>query len=96
MRSLSLLALAAPLVSAVNLTSIALNQTVTKGQTLTVKWDSVSTDMPNLSLYLFNFVTWPPFYMPLEFDVHFFPGDSGSANVYIPCKDVASSHGFQM
>jgi hypothetical protein len=92
MRAFTLLALAAPLVSAIEFTSPAYNSTLEKGQSYSVKWDSVDTDPTTFSIYLVNFVDWPPFYTQLASDVE---TSTGEYEVTVPC-DVSSSWGFQL
>lgn len=65
MRFLSLFAVAAPLVAAIEFTSPAANSTLTKGSTYDLTWTSVDTDPEKFSIYLVNFVDWPPFYEPV-------------------------------
>ncbi|KUI59152.1 Serine/threonine-rich protein adg2 [Cytospora mali] len=91
MRFLSLVALAAPLVSAIQFTNPAANSTLTKGSVFDLQWSSVDTDPTAFSVYLVNFVNWPPFYTPLAVDVE---TSAGEASVRVPC-DVDSSYGFQ-
>ena len=82
MRGLSLLALAAPLVSAIQLIEPTANVTLTKGETIDLKWTTVDTDPSSFSIYLVNFVNWPPLAHPLVYDVE---TSAGEASVKIPC-----------
>ncbi|KAK4231130.1 Ser-Thr-rich glycosyl-phosphatidyl-inositol-anchored membrane family-domain-containing protein [Podospora fimiseda] len=93
MRVLSFLPLtaAAPLVSAIQFQEPFSNSTLSKGQSYSVKWSSVDTDPSTFSLYLVNFVNWPPFYTQIASDVS--TGD-GSLDVTIPCA-VDNSWGYQ-
>lgn len=92
MRVLSLFALVAPLVSAIQFLEPAINSTLKKGETYSVKWDSVNTDPAKFSIYLVNFVDWPPFYTQIASDVQ---TSAGQHNVTVPCA-VSSSWGFQL
>jgi len=91
MRALSFLALAAPLVSAIQFEAPVANSTILKGDTVNVKWSFVDTDPTKFSIYLVNFVDWPPFYTQVASDV---PTDAGEWKVKVPC-DVNTSWGFQ-
>ncbi|KAK4156165.1 Ser-Thr-rich glycosyl-phosphatidyl-inositol-anchored membrane family-domain-containing protein [Chaetomidium leptoderma] len=91
MRVLSLFALAAPLVSAIQFTTPATNSTLKKGETVSVKWGSVDTDPTTFSLFLVNFVDWPPFYTQVASDVQ---TSDGEYEVTVPC-DVNTSWGYQ-
>lgn len=92
MRVLSLFALAAPLVSAIQFLEPTANSTLTKGQTYDLKWSTVDTDPSTFSLYLVNFVNWPPLYTPIAFDLE---TAAGEHQVTVPCG-VDSSYGFQL
>ena len=92
MRFLSLFALAAPLVSAIQFQEPYANSTLKKGETYSVKWSSVDTDPTVFSIFLVNFVDWPPFYTQIASDV---PTSEGEHEVTVPC-DVNSSWGFQL
>lgn len=92
MRVLSLFALAAPLVSAIQFLEPTSNSTLQKGETYSVKWDFVDTDPTTFSIYLVNFVDWPPFYTQVASDVQ---TTDGEYDVTVPC-DVDSSWGFQL
>ena len=92
MRVLSLFALAAPLVSAIQFAEPVSNSTLKKGETYSVKWSSVDTDPTTFSLFLVNFVDWPPFYTQVASDVQ---TSEGEHKVTVPC-DVNSSWGFQL
>ncbi|KAF3763406.1 hypothetical protein M406DRAFT_262788, partial [Cryphonectria parasitica EP155] len=91
--SLALLALsgAAQLASAVQFLNPAENATLTKGSTYDLEWSTVDTDPTTLSVYLVNFVNWPPYYQELDLDVD---TSAGEASVRIPC-DVDSAYGYQ-
>ncbi|VBB71852.1 Putative protein of unknown function [Podospora comata] len=94
MRVLSLFSLAAaalPLASAIQFTSPAGNSTLSKGNSYKVKWDSVDTDPSTFSIYLVNFVNWPPFYTQLAGGVS---TESGEYEVTVPCL-VDASWGYQ-
>ncbi|KAM7194016.1 extracellular proline-serine rich protein [Naviculisporaceae sp. PSN 640] len=90
-RAFSLVALAAPLVSAIQFTSPELNSTLSKGEKYTLTWDTVDTDPSAFSVYLVNFVDWPPSYTGLAYDLE---TAAGEAEITIPCS-TPSSYGFQ-
>jgi hypothetical protein len=92
MRVLSLFALAAPLVSAIEFLEPVTNSTLKKGQTYSVKWSSVDTDPTTFSIFLVNFVDWPPFYTQVASDVQ---TTEDEHQVTVPC-DVNTSWGFQL
>ncbi|OLN96786.1 hypothetical protein CCHL11_02407 [Colletotrichum chlorophyti] len=85
------LALAAPLVSAIEFTSPSLNSTITKGKAYELSWNTVDTDPSTFSVFLVNFVNWPPSYTLLAQDLE---TASGAASVQVPCS-VDSSYGYQ-
>lgn len=89
---LSLLGLCATMVSAIQITRPAGNSTLTAGSKALIQWSSVDTDPSNFSIYLVNFVNWPPSYVPLALDV---PTSDGSYAVQIPC-DTQASWGYQI
>ncbi|KAK5651517.1 hypothetical protein OQA88_11971 [Cercophora sp. LCS_1] len=91
MHFLSLLALAAPLASAIQFTSPAANSTLTKGDSYELTWSTVDTDPTSFSVYLVNFVNWPPSYTPLALDLE---TAAGAAEVKLPCG-VDTSYGYQ-
>ncbi|RHZ62010.1 GPI anchored serine-threonine rich family protein [Aspergillus thermomutatus] len=80
------------LAAAINITSPAANSTYAAGSTVTVEWTSVDTDPTNFSLYLWNFVSWPPTYVPLAVDI---PTSDLSYPVQIPC-DTNPEWGYQI
>ena len=92
MHLLSLLALAAPLVSAIQFTSPEGNSTLSKGEKYTLTWDTVDTDPSTFSVFLVNFVNWPPSYTGLAYDIE---TASGQTEVTVPCS-VDNSWGFQL
>ncbi|KAJ5548579.1 hypothetical protein N7513_005813 [Penicillium frequentans] len=93
MRSvIPLIASFASLVAAIEITNPAANTTYPAGSTITVEWTSVDTDPTNFSLYLWNFVSWPPSYVPLAVDV---PTSDLSQSVQIPC-DTNPEWGYQI
>lgn len=92
MRLLSALALGAPLAAAIAFTDPATNATLTKGATFDLTWTSVDTDPSTFSVYLVNFVNWPPYYEQLALDLE---TSAGEASVRVPC-DADSSYGFQL
>lgn len=86
-----LVVLAAPLASAILIISPFEGAIVPKGSQLTVRWSSVVTDPANFSLYLWNFVDYPPFYQKLAA----VSTADGQAIVTVPCG-VMDSTGWQM
>ncbi|KAK6218429.1 extracellular proline-serine rich protein [Colletotrichum tabaci] len=85
------LALAAPLVSAIEFTSPSLNSTVTKGSSYELTWNTVDTDPSVFSIFLVNFVNWPPSYTLLAQDIE---TAAGAASVKVPCSAL-NSYGYQ-
>lgn len=92
MRVSSLLILAAPLVSAIQFTSPAANSTLTKGNEFQLSWATVDTDPTTFSIYLVNFVNWPPLYTPVAYNIE---AAAGAASVRVPCH-VDNSWGYQL
>ncbi|KAJ5153574.1 uncharacterized protein N7500_009013 [Penicillium coprophilum] len=82
----------ASLVAAIEITNPAANTTYAAGSTVNVEWTSVDTDPSHFSLYLWNFVSWPPSYVPLAIDV---PTSDLSYSVQIPC-DTIPDWGYQI
>lgn len=91
-RLLSLFALAAPLVAAIEFTDPAANATLTKGSNYDLTWSTVDTDPESFSIYLVNFFNWPPSYQLLAENVE---TGSGAASVRVPCN-VDNSYGYQL
>ncbi|KAG6354985.1 hypothetical protein INS49_004066 [Diaporthe citri] len=91
MQFLSLLALAAPLASAIQFSNPTVNSTLTRGSTFDLQWSSVDTDPENFSVYLVNFVNWPPYYAPVSYGVD---ATTGETTVKVPC-DVDPTYGYQ-
>lgn len=89
---LFLLSIFSSLVAAINITHPVANSTLAAGGSSKIAWTHVDTDPESLSLYLVNFVNWPPSYVPLAFDEAV---ADGSANVHIPC-DTPPSWGYQI
>ncbi|RAK94964.1 GPI anchored serine-threonine rich family protein [Aspergillus ibericus CBS 121593] len=82
----------ASLASAISITQPALNASYPAGSTVTVNWTTVDTDPTYFSLYLWNFVYWPPTYVPLAIDI---PTADLSYPVHIPC-DTTPEWGYQI
>ncbi|PYH43015.1 GPI anchored serine-threonine rich family protein [Aspergillus saccharolyticus JOP 1030-1] len=80
------------LASAISITQPGLNATYAAGSTVTVDWTSVDTDPSSFSLYLWNFVSWPPTYVPLALDI---PTADLTHRVQIPC-DTDAEWGYQI
>ncbi|KAL1836453.1 hypothetical protein VTJ49DRAFT_5141 [Mycothermus thermophilus] len=83
---------AAPLASAIHFLEPEADARLQKGQTYSVRWGSVDTDPSTFSIFLVNFVDWPPFYTQVASNV---PTAAGETNVTIPC-DASPSWGFQL
>ncbi|TLS22504.1 uncharacterized protein PpBr36_10069 [Pyricularia pennisetigena] len=84
---------AAGIASAIRFTSPVANATVTRGEAKhEVSWSSVDTDPERFSLYLVNFVNWPPYYQQLATNVE---TAAGAAEIRIPC-DLDVSGGYQI
>ena len=83
---------ASPLVSAIKFEAPSANSTLSKGLSYSVKWSSVDTDPTIFSLYLVNFVNWPPFYTEIASNIS---TSSGALDVTIPCA-VDNSWGYQL
>lgn len=92
MRFLQVLALGAQLAAAISFSDPAENATLTRGATFDLTWSSVDTDPTAFSVYLVNFVNWPPFYTALDLGLE---TSAGAASVRIPC-DVDDSYGYQL
>ncbi|KNG88543.1 extracellular proline-serine rich protein [Aspergillus nomiae NRRL 13137] len=82
----------APLVSALSINKPGANSTYAAGSTVTVNWSTVDTDPTEISLYLWNFVSWPPSYISLAQNV---PTADQSYAVQIPC-DTNPEWGYQI
>lgn len=65
---------------------------VTKGGDMTATWTSVDTDPSVFSLYLWNFVDWPPYYEGLAYGIDI---SAGEVSVRIPCH-VNNGDGWQL
>jgi Ser-Thr-rich glycosyl-phosphatidyl-inositol-anchored membrane family len=91
MHFLTLLTFAAPLVSAIQLTAPTANSTIFKGSEYSLTWSSVDTDPTTFSVYLVNFVNFPPTYVQLSTNIK---TSTTSTKVHIPC-DTDPSYGYQ-
>ncbi|KAL3477211.1 Ser-Thr-rich glycosyl-phosphatidyl-inositol-anchored membrane family-domain-containing protein [Aspergillus californicus] len=80
------------LAAAISITSPAANSTYAAGSSITVKWTTVDTDPSFFSLYLWNFVSWPPSYVALATDI---PTADLSHTVQIPCA-TTPEWGYQL
>lgn len=92
MQFFSTLAALAACVSAYEVLTPTANSTITKGTTIDVLYSTVDTDPSTFSVYLANFVQWPPMVLSLVQDV---AQDAGSVSVRIPCS-VNSGSGFTL
>lgn len=94
-RTLSLAALAGflpSLVQGIAFTSPTSSDVVTKGSDITATWTSVDTDPTIFSLYVWNFVNWPPYYEALAYGVD---TSAGEVTVRIPCH-ISNGEGWQL
>ncbi|KAK2749185.1 hypothetical protein FQN57_006800 [Myotisia sp. PD_48] len=82
----------ASIASAIEIIHPNAHSTLAAGEVTKVKWTHVDEDPKTLSLYLVNFVDWPPSYVKLARDVH---TDKDRRKVKIPC-DTRPSHGYQI
>ncbi|PWY66495.1 hypothetical protein BO94DRAFT_540620 [Aspergillus sclerotioniger CBS 115572] len=82
----------ASLASAITINQPGLNASYPAGSTVLVNWTTVDTDPTYFSLYLWNFVYWPPTYVPLAIDI---PTADRAYPVQIPC-DTTPEWGYQI
>ncbi|WEW56314.1 hypothetical protein PRK78_001757 [Emydomyces testavorans] len=93
MRFLPILAsILAPLAAAIEITHPNDKTQVAAGDDLKVTWTFVDTDPQTMSLYLVNFVEYPPIYVPLAIDVK---THKANTEVHIPC-DILPTEGYQI
>lgn len=85
-------AVLASLAHAIDLTYPTSSDVITKGSEITATWTTVDTDPSTFSLYVWNFVTWPPYYEALEYDID---TTAGEATVRIPCH-IDNGEGWQL
>lgn len=79
-------------VSAYQVLTPTANSTIAKGSTITVQYSTVDTDPSTFSVYLANFVQYPPMVLSLVQNV---AQSAGSVSVRIPCS-VNSGAGFTL
>ncbi|KAJ4393136.1 hypothetical protein N0V93_002343 [Gnomoniopsis smithogilvyi] len=94
-QTLSLAALAGllpSLVQGIDFTSPTTSDVITKGSDITATWTSVDTDPSIFSLYVWNFVAWPPYYEALAYGVD---TTAGEVTVRIPCH-ISNGEGWQL
>lgn len=94
-RALTLAALAGflpSLVQGISFTAPTSSDVITKGSDITATWTSVDTDPSVFSLYIWNFVNWPPYYEALEYGID---TSAGEVTVRIPCH-VDNGEGWQL
>ncbi|KAL3443589.1 Ser-Thr-rich glycosyl-phosphatidyl-inositol-anchored membrane family-domain-containing protein [Aspergillus insuetus] len=91
-KSIPFALLLSSLAAAISITEPSENSTYAAGSTVTVKWSTVDTDPTTFSLFLWNFVSWPPTYVPLAYDI---PTTDESHTVQIPC-DTNPEWGYQL
>lgn len=77
---------------ALNLTGPAAGSVLRRGSEFALQWSYVDTDDLSFSVYLWNFVNYPPMYTPLKFDVQ---SRTGQTNINIPCA-VDPGDGYQL
>lgn len=90
--SLALFGLCASMAEAIEISTPSVNSTQPAGGKTVVSWSMVDTDPAAFSIYLVNFVNWPPSYVPLAYNV---PTANGSYTVQIPCE-TQPSWGYQI
>lgn len=88
---LSLLSTLVSFCSAINFTYPTGGITLSRGSTYDVTWTTVDTDPTQFSIYLWNFVSYPPYYTFIT-QVQ---TSAESQNVTIPCN-VPAEDGWQM
>ncbi|KAI1908202.1 hypothetical protein LOZ12_004840 [Ophidiomyces ophidiicola] len=81
-----------PLVAALQVTHPNERSQVVAGDDLKATWTFSDMDPPRLSLYLVNFVEYPPTYIPLAIDVR---TRRAQFNVHLPC-DTLPAAGYQI
>ncbi|KAL2784094.1 Ser-Thr-rich glycosyl-phosphatidyl-inositol-anchored membrane family-domain-containing protein [Aspergillus keveii] len=91
-KSIPFALLLSSLAAAISITEPSENSTYAAGSKVTVKWSTVDTDPSTFSLFLWNFVSWPPTYVPLAYDI---PTTDESHTVQIPC-DTNPEWGYQL
>ncbi|KAJ4423875.1 hypothetical protein N0V82_001459 [Gnomoniopsis sp. IMI 355080] len=94
-QTLSLAALAGllpSLVQGIDFTSPTSSDVITKGSDITATWTTVDTDPSIFSLYVWNFVAWPPYYEALAYGVD---TSAGEVTVRIPCH-IDNGEGWQL
>lgn len=80
------------LVQGISFTSPVSSDVVTKGSEITAKWTSVDTDPEDFSLYIWNFVAWPPYYEGLAYGID---TSAGEFTVRVPCH-IENGEGWQL
>ena len=90
------LAISSPLAQAIRFTypkpaedAYSVNLSFQTGDTVDVTWDTVPTDPEKFSLYLWEFVNYPPAYELVAYNVE---TDAGRASFKVPCHIKASSN----
>ncbi|POS74327.1 developmentally Regulated MAPK Interacting protein [Diaporthe helianthi] len=67
----------------------SVNLSFLKGDTVNVTWDSVASDPEKFSLYLWEFVNYPPAYELVAYNVE---TEAGQASFKVPCHIEPSSN----
>lgn len=67
----------------------SVNLSFLKGDTVNVTWDTVATDPETFSLYLWEFVNYPPTYELVAYNVD---TETKHATFKIPCNITSSSN----
>lgn len=92
----AVLAISSPLAQAIRFTypepaenAYSVNLSFAKGDTVNVTWDTVPTDPEKFSLYLWEFVNFPPAYELVAYNIE---TDAKGATFKVPCHIKASSN----
>lgn len=67
----------------------SVNLSLLKGDTVNVTWDTVATDPEKFSLYLWEFVKYPPTYEVVAYNVN---TETKHASFKVPCNITSSSN----
>ena len=90
--SLAAAAIIPTLVQGIAFTSPTSTDDLTKGSDITATWTYVDTDPEIFSLYIWNFVAWPPYYEGLAYGID---TTAGEVTVRIPCH-IDNGEGWQL
>jgi len=78
--------------SAIHILAPGSNATLIKGETQSISWSAVNTDPSTFSLYLVNFIYWPPTLYQLKRDI---PTTDRTVQFMVPC-DIQQEDGWQL